>query len=325
MRGAIRLLLVGWIAVLVGACGSQIVRAPLNPYVAPDLRQRNVRQIAVLPVLVPSYLSGQGGEGVSVDLTNQFLTELAARRLYDLVAGDRVTEAIAAVYGNPREWIYEGNTSQALKIGRELKVQGVIVGQVRRYVQAHLDQSEFEVQFDLIDVSSMETLWSVRELMIGKGGTPGFGRPVTTPPARRLAEKGVQGAADRISQIIETGGPIKVAAISNQTIAGYSLISAGAVSTVIGVYYVVLSKNYQQYQKADDAADLSRLRNNTEEYDQMWMIFGSAGLALLGGGLALVLTDPALEFAAAPADAPRVAMAPVMTPRGFALAFHGRF
>jgi hypothetical protein len=262
---------------------------------------------------------------VSVELTNRFISEMAARRLFDLVAGDQVTEAMTAVYGNPRDWIFDGTAAAAAKIGRELKVDGVVFGQIKRYVQTHLDQSEFEVEFELIEISTLETVWTVRELMIGKGGSPGRSDVVTSPTTRELSERAVTGAVERVGEIYAAGGSIKVSTTSAQTIWGYSLLTVGAVTTVGGVYYAAMATQaYRRYQSANTAADLARYKEDTDQYDQMWMILLPAGLAVTGGGVYLLVTDPARSYAAGLAPT-RFAAAPLLLPGGAALACYGQF
>ena len=326
MRRYLIFLALGVLAAWLTGCTSQIVRVPLTPYVAGDLKNSPVRRVAVLPVVVPDYLMDKGGEVVSVELTNQFMTELAAKRLFDLVGGDQVTEAMTASYGNLREWVFQGNLSSAVKIARELKTEGVIFGQVKRFVQSHLDQAEFEVQFELVEIGSLETLWSVRELMIGKGGSPALNEPVTAPPTNVLSERGVQGAAERIGQIYETGGKIEVSQTSPRMIWGYSLLSAGAVTTVAAVYYLTMSSQaYRKYGSADSAADLSRYQDDTKEYDQMWEILGPIGLGLIGGGTYLLLTDPARQYAERETAPVRFALMPVVTPTRYGVGCYARF
>jgi len=318
---------VAGLLLLATGCSSQIVRVPIDPYVSPDLPQRSINRVAVLPVVVPDYLIGSGGETISVEITNQFIARMATQRLYNLVAGDRVSEALAHEYGNPRDWLVKGTIAGALKIGRQLQTDAVIYGHVKRYVQTNLAQSEVEIEFQLVDVNTMETVWSVRELMIGKGGSATLNEPVTSPPTRQLASRAVDGVAERVGQIYQEGGPIEVSTVSTRQIWGYSLLSAGAVSTVAAGYYFTMSYNaYRHYQDADSAADLSRYKDDTEQYDQMWMIFGGAGAALLGTGTYLLLTDPARQYAEGEADeANRIAVIPMVTPNSYLLGASWRF
>jgi len=318
-------LLLIWAA--VGGCSTQIVHVPIDPYVTHDLASRPIRLVAVLPVVIPDYLVGQGGEVISVEITNQFMTELANRRLYDMTGGDQVREAMQEAYGNPRDWLYEGNVSGAIKIGRKLKVDGVIFGRVKRYIQTNLAENEVEIEFQLVEISSMETVWSVRELMIGKGGSPTLNEPVTTPTSNQLSQFAVSDAGQQLSKIYETGGPIEVSTVSSREIWGYSLLSAGAVATVTAGYYFTLSYNaYQRYQDAENSADLARFRSDVQDYDQMWMIMGGAGLALLGTGTYLLLTDPSRGYAAdQPGHASRVAIIPMAAPNYYFLGCQGRF
>ncbi len=307
-------------------CGAQIIRVPIDPYAVQGLNGRGIKKVAVLPVVVPEYLRGQGGEAISVDITNQFMTELATRRLYDLIAGDPVREALGKVFEAPQDWLYQGTSQEALKVGREVKADGVIFGVVRRYVQANLSQTEVEIEFQLVEVGSAETVWSVREYYIGRGGSPSQHDPVTSPATRLLAQHAVTGAAEHIGAIHAANGPIEVSTISNRQIWGYSLLSAGAITTVATGYYFTLSYNaYKGYQHAGSTADLSRFRHNTQQDDQMWMIFGGASVALLGTGTYLLLTDPAREFARATDNANRVAVIPFVTPSWFLLSCAYRF
>lgn len=322
------LLLIGMVAVGLGlsACGGRIIRAPLSPYVAGDLRTRQVRRVAVLPTVVPDYLRGQGGENVSVDLTNKFMSELARRRLFDLVGGAVVTDAMRATGGDLGRWLYEGNVAGAVKLGRELKVDAVVFGRVVRFVQANLARSEFEVQFELIEISSMETVWSVRELLVGEGGTAMKGEAVTSPTTRSLMDHAVAGAGERVGQVYEAGGPIEVSTVSGRQIWGYSLISAGAVTTVAAGYYLAMSAQaYRKYQDADSASELSRYRDDTEESDQMWMILGPVGLGLVGGGTYLLLTDPARKLASREAGGARFTFVPVLAPGTIGVSCLGSF
>lgn len=331
MEGEMKQIAVFWLVGLFllavsAGCSSQIMRVPIDPYVTPDITSRYIKKVAVLPVVIPDYLAGQGGESVSVEMTNQFMTELAGRRLYNLVGGDRVKKALQQVYGQPRDWLYQGTVAAAIRVGRELKVDGVVYGRVKRYLQANLSQSEVEIEFQLVEISSLETVWSVREMFIGRGGSPTLNEPVTSPTARRLSQAAVTGAAERVAEIYEHGGPFEVSNISTRQIWGYSLLSTGAVSTVVAGYYLTMSYNaYRHYQEADNPADLDRYQDNTEEYDRMWMIFGGAGAALLGTGAYLLLTDPARRLASYGESPTRVAIMPFVTPNSFLLGCAWRF
>ncbi len=307
-------------------CTSQIIRVPIDPFAVHDINSHYVKKVAVLPIVVPDYLRGQGGEEISIDVTNQFLSELASRRMYNLVAGDAVRDALNVSYESPRDWVYQGTSSVAVRVGRQLKVDGVIFGVMRRYLQANLTQTEVEIEFQMVEVGSAETIWSVREYFIGRGGSPTLREPVTSPAASVLAQRAVAGAVGRVDEIYQANGPVEVSTISTRQIWGYSLLSAGAVSAVTTGYYFTMSYNaYQQYQDADSSADLVRYRNDTEEYDRMWMIFGGTSLVLLGTGTYLLLTDPAAEFARDTENSTRITLIPYVTPSAFLLGCAGQF
>ncbi|MDP8221965.1 MAG: hypothetical protein P9L99_01280 [Candidatus Lernaella stagnicola] len=319
------IVLATWLLAAAG-CGRQVIRTPIDPYVASDLSTRQIKRVAVLPIIVPDYLRGKGGEAVSVDLTNQLMADLAGDRLFDVVGGTVVTDALAEQYGRLQDWVFDGNIVGAVKIGRELKADGVVFGRVTRYIQSNLDQSEFEIRVELVEIASMETVWSIHELLIGKGAAPGYGEAVTTPSARELSNKGVRGAAERIGEVYEAGGPIEVSNISGRKIWGYSLLTAGAVTSVAAGYYLALSAQaYQKYQDADSAADLSQYQDDAEEYDQMWMILAPIGLGLLGGGTYLLLTDPARNYTTIETDNTRLTFAPTVTTGGVGLTCLGQF
>jgi len=312
----------------LAGCSNQVIRVPIDPFVTSDYASRHIQRVAVLPVVVPDYLLGQSGETISVDLTNQFMVELANRRLYSLVGGDMVRDILVEQYNSPRNWLETGDVAGAIRLGRELKVEGVIFGRIVRYVQSNLTQSEVEVEFQLVEISSLETVWSVREQMLGKGGSPTFSDTVTTPTNRRLSQSAITGAAERIGEIHKAGGPIEVSNISTRRIAGYSLLSVGTVAAVTAGYYFTMSLNaYKDYQKADSATDLNRYQNDTEEYDRMWMIFGGVGAACLGTGVYLLLTDPSRQFTASNQnnDKMQVAVWPAVTPDAYLLGLSGRF
>jgi Peptidoglycan-synthase activator LpoB len=326
MRRFVSFLMLGLMLAATAGCSRQVIRAPLSPYVASDLTSRNIRRVAVLPVVVPNYMQSTGGEVVSVEISNELMSKLASQRLFDLVGGAAVRDEMLADYGNMRDWIYDGNVVGAVKVGRELKADAVIFGRVLRYVQSNLSQSEFEVQFDLIEIASMETVWSVRELLIGKGGVPGRGGEVTTPSSRALSQQAVEGASERVAEIYAAGGPIEVSTVSQQQIWGYSLVTTGTVVTVAAGYYFALSvQAYQQYRESDSAAELARYRDDTEDFDQMWMILGPAGLGLLGVGTYLLLTDPARDLATIETENTRFTFAPAVTHGALGLSCLGQF
>lgn len=314
------------LAAVAGGCANRAMRVPLTPYVAGDVATRQINRVVVLPVVMPDYLIGKGGEAVSVEITNRFMSELAGRRLFNLVGGQQVQDKIIEVHGNLQDWLFEGDLPTAIKIGRELKVDGVVFGVVRRYVQANVDQTEVEVQFDLVEIASLETVWSVRELMIGKGGpSRGFG-PVTTPTTRELSEKAVAGAAERVGQIYETGGPITVETGSTYSIWGYSLLTAGAIVTVTAGYFFIQStQSYAKYQDANSSSDLARYRDETEDSDLAWMILTPVGASLVAGGLYLILSDPARQYLTMDSGGARIAIAPTVARGRFGLGCVGEF
>lgn len=302
------------------------MRVPLTPYVAGDVATRQINRVVVLPVVVPDYLMGKGGETVSVETTNRFMAEMAGRRLFSLIGGQEVNDKIVELHGNLQDWVFEGDLPTAIKIGRELKVDGVVFGMVRRYVQANVDQTEVEVQFDLVEIASLETVWSVRELMIGKGGSPRGFSPVTTITPRELSQQAVAGAAERVGQIYETGGPIEVETNSTRSIWGYSLLTGGAIVTVAAGYFLLQStQSYAKYQDADSSAELSRYRDETEDSDLAWQIMTPIGVSLIAGGLYLILSDPSRQYISKDSGGTRIVFAPTIIRGGFGLGCLGEF
>jgi len=297
MRRFLFFLLGVWVLGFSGACSSQIVNVPINPYVDPDLQHQKIRRVAVLPFIIPEYLHYQeGAEAVSIEVTNSFIAELAALRLYSIADGDVVRSAIKRQFANPRDWIFQGTAHEAARIGMEVRADAVVFGVIKKYFQGNLTDSEFEIEINLVEVTSRLTVWRVREVLIGKGGKKYLNEtPFSIPPAR-LAEVAAKDAVKKIRKIHEVGGPIEVVNVSYRKACGYGVLAGGFVLTAVGSYYYnEASVSYSRYKDADNETDLEKYRRQTKEYDQAWQILGGLGVAAIGGGLYLIFTDHTVE------------------------------
>ncbi len=281
------------ICVLLCSCASQVVNVPINPYVNPEAVNHNTRKVAVLPFVIPDYLDHHDRGGVvSIQITNQLIGELASRGVYDVIDGREINTTIKRYYPNPGDWIFEGSKNDALRIGAEVSADAVVYGVIRKYFQGNLTDSEVELDIHCIEVSSRQTIWNLRELIIGRGGKKYLNETPFSIPPSRLAEIAVADAADKALKIHENKGPIEVTAISHRQAWGYGTMAAGVALTAAGLYYYNESeKAYHDYQQAESESDLDKYKNKTEDYDKAWQILGGVGVAAVGTGLYLVLTD----------------------------------
>ncbi|MCZ7587100.1 MAG: hypothetical protein M5R36_29220 [Deltaproteobacteria bacterium] len=309
------------LALLVCSCSSQIVNVPVNPYVDPGIRQKQIRRVAVLPFVVPDYLQFQeGAEAVSIEVTNAFMANLAAQGVYDLVEGDTVRAAIKRQFATARDWIFQGTRTEAARVGHEVAADAVVFGVIKKYFQGNLTDSEVELEINLVEVTGRVTVWRVREILIGKGGKKYLNEtPLAVPPGV-LAEVAAKDAAHKVRRIHEAGGAIEVVSVSHRKAWGYGVLAGGLVFTAAGAYYYAeADAAYENYKNADNDADLERYRRSVKENDQAWQILGGLGVAAVGGGLYLLLTDHTVESYTAkgsPAPEPAFAVAPALLPGG---------
>ncbi len=320
-----KILAVAFLFILAG-CSSQVVNVPINPYVDSEMAGRNVRRAAVMPFIIPSYMNGRdGGEAVSIEITNRFIAELSARGLYQIVDGDSVRGAIGRNYASPRDWIAKGDRMNAVHIAREVSADAVIIGTIKKYFQGNLTDSEVELEIECVDLAGTRTIWVIRELLVGKGGKSWLNEtPFSIPPAR-LAELAVKDAADKAVRIRDEGGPINVTTLSPRKVGGSVLMAAGTVLTATGLYYYnEASKSYREYKDADSAATMASARNRTEDYDKAWQYIGGAGIAAFGGGLYLILTDHSALTSERDTER-KVVVLPTATPDLYGLSLLVRF
>ncbi|GAH74702.1 unnamed protein product, partial [marine sediment metagenome] len=127
-------------------------------------------------------------------------------------------------------------------------------------------------------------------------------------------------------KIYRKGGPIKVSTTSPRRIVGYSLISAGAVSTALSGYYLSESiKYYKNYEHATNDYDLARYRDKTQQSDMMWQLWGGIGLAALGTGIYFLATDYQRIARSQPNTESRFVLAPEIRPNGAGISCLFRF
>ena len=304
---------------LVSSCAKPIVHAPIDPYVNPEVNSYYLRRVAVFPLVVPDYLKvDAGAENISIDLTNRFISGMAGRHLVRIMDGETVKEAIRHNYPSARDWLFSGSMREAVTIARQIGADGVVFGKVTRYVDGNLSESQVEVEISLVQVESVSTIWSVRELVTGKGDL-GISEHSTgtVPSARSCSYSAIDSANDQVSLIYRKGGPITVRKTSPRQIAGYSLISGGALSLGLAGYFISESAaNYKSYQSAANDYEMAQYRDETQRYDRLWMIFGSIGLTAVGTGVYMLITDSTQVAEAADGHKSRVAVAPTMLPKG---------
>jgi hypothetical protein len=277
----------------LSACASQIVKVPINPYVNPEAVRRNVRKVAVMPFVIPDYLDHHSrGEVVSIQITNRFIAELSSLGVYEVVDGREVQTALKRQYPNPRQWIFEGSKNDAIRVGAEVSADAVVYGVIRKYFQGNLTDSEVELDLHCIEVSSRQTIWNIRELIIGRGGKKYLNEtPLSVPPSR-LADIAVADAARSALKINEEKGPINLVSISHRQAWGYGVMASGVALTAAGSYFYNESeKAYSDYRHSETDRDLSENKQKTDDYDKAWQGLGGLGVAAVGTGLYLVLTD----------------------------------
>ncbi|MBZ0270413.1 DUF3280 domain-containing protein [bacterium] len=295
------------IALFGAGCASRIVNVPIDPYVDPDMGRHRVQRVAVMPFVIPEYLRDQGGaETVSIEMTNLYMEELAGEGVFALIPGEQVKEAMIRDVPNPVDWIYNGTVREAARIGRRVGADAVVYGEIKKYLSGNLSNSEIEVETTLVEVSTLTVIWRVREVIVGRGGKKLLNEPITSVPPSRLAEIAADDAAHKVRRIHEEQGPIRVVNVSPRKRAGYAVLAGGVVIGAASIYYIGKSDEaYDKYTSADNDADLSRYRRQTKEYDQTWQILGAAGLAAVGTGIYLVLTDHTVETRTAFDPAPK--------------------
>ncbi len=298
MKRALRIALCVAALALAG-CSSQIVNVPINPYVDSALPSRRIGAVAVLPFVVPEYLQFKdGAEAVSVDATNRFIEELARDGVYRQVDGAKVRDAIAASYPTPRDWIFKGTQAEAARIARQVGADAAVFGRITKYIHGNLTDSEFEMEVTCVDTSGNVRLWTVRQTVIGRGGKRWLAEPDIAPSPAVLSEHASVAAADQVARIQAAGGPIDVVGTSHRRAWGYGVLAGGVVMTAAGGYFFAMSEDsYGRYRDADTDVDLARYKKQTEEYDNAWQITGGLGVAAIGTGLYLILTDQTMRSA----------------------------
>jgi hypothetical protein len=306
------IILLGLLIAVTSGCSMRMVEAPINPYVDPDVNRFSVSRVAVLPFVIPDYLEiAAGAEAISVEMTNRFIAEMTGRRLVPVMDSGQVKQAIADNYPSPRDWMFNGTMDEAVAVARSVQADGVVFGRVTKYIQGNLGDSEVEIELTMMDLATMSTIWSIRELVIGKGGPEVF--TTSTEPAlsaRACSIHAIEGASEKVQKIYKTGGPIKVSTVSTRQVVGYSLVSVGAVSMATSAYYMSESlKYYKNYENASSDYDLARYREKTQQSDLMWQVWGGVGLVTLGTGVYLLVTDHK-----------RIAQGPVQKERRFVMA-----
>lgn len=310
-------------------CSGRIIQAPIEPYVNPDVNRFPLTKVAVMPFVVPSYMKMESGaENISIEMTNMLISGLSSKRVFGLMQTDLIKAEIDKVYPSSRDWIFNGNISDAVKIAKATQADGVIFCKVSKYLQGNMVDSEVEIEVILVETSTGNTIWSIRELVLGKGGPEVFvasTQPVAT--ARACSISAIDSTLEKIEKIHRTGGPITVSKMSPKQITGYSLVSAGIVFTGISGYYFSESlKYYNNYENAGNDYDLAKFREKTQQSDTMWQIWGGVGVVTLGTGIYLLVTDyQKVASGKPPGIERRFAVTPRITPGGAGVSCMFRF
>ena len=321
MRIFTSLAVVFLLVTFAGGCSIHVQQAPITPYADPEVHRFSMQKIAVLPFVLPEYLKmDKGAETISIDMTNGFISEVASRRLFSVMSGGQVKNAIENAFPRTRDWLFAGTIQDAVRIGREIGADGVVFGKVRKYFDGNLSDSEVELEVTLVEVSTITTVWSIRELITGKGGIEITGPAMKpTVSARTCSLVASKNVAEKAQRIYAKGGPIAVHSTSPKKIAGYTTLAVSAVSLSVSAYYLAESeKLYEAYQRSNNSDDQVRLRVLTTESDLMWQIFGGVGLAALGTSIYLLVTDYQKVALSHPPALPekRFVIAPTIAPNG---------
>jgi hypothetical protein len=163
----------------------------------------------------------------------------------------------------------------------------------------------------------MKRLWSIRQVMIGRGGKKALAESEFAPPPNELGRIAGVDAAHKVRRIYDEGGPIEVVAMSNRRAWGYGVLAGGITLTAAGGYFFSAAQDsYARYRDADTESDIARYQKQTEEYDKVWQYVGGAGVAAVGTGIYLVLTDQTVRRADARDVEPRFAITPTVVGRG---------
>jgi hypothetical protein len=316
-------------ALVLSGCASQIVERPIAPYVDAGITSFTTRTVAVVPFVIPKYLTfSEGGHHVSASMTNDLMRRLEELKLYHLVDPADVTRVMTDQVGPLSEWIFEGTRDEALTIARALGCDGLLVPAVVTYRQGNLIDSEVEIELTLLDVFSATTLWSIRENIRGKAGKESLNQPVRAPAATRLAQVAVEKAVDKIGNVSRDGADYTVPTASPRKIAGYTVLGIGVASVgVTGYYYYDAQKNYDAYKHARQSGEIRRLKEKVELGDTLWMTFGSLSLVSLGTATYLLVTDDPYSYAGLPTwlRERRVDLVPSLTEGGGRLLFRVSF
>jgi len=329
MKKLWKIIVVSCLLIIAGGCSGRIVQAPISPYVDPDVGRFSLNNVAVLPFVVPEYMKVESGaENISIEITNLLISGLTAKRVFTLTPTGRLKSEIDKAYPSSRDWIFNGNLTDGIKIGKKANSDGVIFCRVRKYLQGNMMDSEVEIEITLVETSTSNTVWSIRELITGKGGPEVFvasTNPVAT--ARACSISAIESTMEKIEKIHRTGGPIKVTKTSPKQITGYSLVSTGVICTGISGYYFSESlKYYKNYENASNDYDLARFREKTQQSDTMWQIWGGVGMVTLGAGIYLLVTDYQKIASGKPSGIERrFVVAPRFSPKGAGVSCLFRF
>ena len=224
-------------AALAAGCAGQIRVEPIQPYVDPGIRSYSIRTVAVVPFVIPEYLGTlDGGNQVSVRMTNDLIRHLNGMASYHIISPVTVRDTIVEGIGPVNKWIYEGSLEQALAVAQQLQCDGVIYSRLTSYRQGNLIDSEVEVETSLIDTFSATTVWSIRENVRGKAGDEKLNQPVRAPSAELLSEQAVANVAKKIELVNRDGENVEVTYVSPRRVAGFTLLGVGVASTAVTAY-----------------------------------------------------------------------------------------
>jgi hypothetical protein len=203
-----------------------------------------------------------------------------------------VAQTLEQIAGPVSEWVFDGTRETALAVAKSMGVDAVVMPELRAYRQGNLIDSEVEIELALLDAFSATTVWSVRENVRGASGNSNLGQPVRAPGADRLAVVALEKAVATVEGISRKGEDFRVRTMTPKKAAGYSLLGVGVASLgVTGYFAYEAAAAYRDYKDATRAGEINDLKEKTQRFDTLALVFGGLSAAALGTGIYLLVTD----------------------------------
>ncbi len=250
------------------------------------LKGSNIYTLAVLPPTLPQYLDGWvEAEKLTAEIWQIFHTELQGEVMLLVADPQRVWSEVLNRISRAEEWIFNGNREVALKVAQSLKADGFVVLAVEEWKEGGLDAASVRIRCTLVRTADDNTLLDMREIAVAHSEQG-------AASTRDLALQAARSVSRKLLKAMRTGQPAKALNISPRTAAGAGLISAGMISGFGALHmHNLAEQSYDRYREVDNAVELEKFRDMTQQYDDLSMLLALGSAGLIGTGISLIFTD----------------------------------